>query len=61
MDSILKSLVGQKVTVFTGSGAQDYRDTGMLDTYDDQFLRLRDDKAKYLYIAIGHIRIIKPA
>lgn len=57
---LLNSLVGQKVMIFTGGGAQDFKDTGMLDAFDDHWVRLRDDKAKHLYFSITQIRLIKP-
>ena len=58
---LLSSLVGQKITVYTSGGAQDMHDTGMLDSFDEQWVRLRDDKGKYLYLGVARIRLIKPA
>lgn len=58
---LLVSLVGQQVSVHTSGGAQDFKDTGMLDSFDDQWVRLRDDKGKYLYLCVSRIRLIKPA
>lgn len=58
---LLQSLVGQKVIVYTSGGAQDVHDTGMLDSYDEQWVRLRDDKGKFLYLGVARIRLIKPA
>lgn len=58
---LLQSLVGQKVTVYTSGGAQDSNDTGMLDNFDDNFVRLRTDKGTYLYFGMARIRLIKPA
>lgn len=59
--ALLNSLVGQQVSVHTSGGAQDFKDTGMLDSFDDQWVRLRDDKGKYLYLCVSRIRLIKPA
>lgn len=55
---ILHALVGQKVTVYSGEQCSD---TGMLDSYDASFVRLRTDKGTYLYFSIARIRLIKPA
>ncbi|HEY3411544.1 MAG TPA: hypothetical protein VGM51_00660 [Armatimonadota bacterium] len=58
---LLQSLVGQRVTIYTSGGAQDSSDTGMLDSYDADFVRLRTDKGTYFYFGIARIRLIKPA
>ncbi|HEY3268339.1 MAG TPA: hypothetical protein VGM37_15580 [Armatimonadota bacterium] len=61
MDSLLRTLVGQTVTVYTISSQSSFSDTGMLDSYDEQFIRLRDKKGQTLYFPIANIRLIKPA
>lgn len=58
---LLNSLVGQKVTVYSSGGAADFSDTGMLDNFDNDFVRLRTDKGTYMYFNIARIRLIKSA
>lgn len=56
--SLMKSLVGRKVSIFTVAGQSGYKDEGMVRSVDDQVIVLEKGQ-DVLYFVIQNIRLIK--
>jgi ferredoxin-fold anticodon binding domain-containing protein len=58
MNSVLQELVGKKVSVHSAHAA--VADIGVLESFDQQWVRLRKSDTDILYFGIAQIRLIKP-
>ncbi len=60
MNDILSSLIGKQVQVYSDRGGQaEVSDTGMLESYDSNWLCLNRNGDR-LYFSIARVRLIKP-
>lgn len=59
MTSLLQELVGRQVTVYSVAGNGSASDTGVLEAFDDQWIRISRN-GDSLYFPIHHIRLVKP-
>jgi ferredoxin-fold anticodon binding domain-containing protein len=56
--TLMRSLVGRKVSVFTVSGQSGYKDEGIVRSVDDQVIVIEKGQ-DVLYFVIQNIRLIK--
>ena len=59
MSDLLQELVGRAVQVYTVRGESEVSDTGVLDAYDDNWIRLRKENVLLLF-SVSRVRLIKP-
>ncbi|GJQ54176.1 MAG: hypothetical protein IT363_12835 [Methanoregulaceae archaeon] len=56
--TLMRSLVGRKISVFTVSGQSGYKDEGIVRSVDDQVIVIEKGQ-DVLYFVIQNIRLIK--
>ena len=57
---VLQELVGEYVEVRSQAGNADYRDDGILEAYDDRWIKLRKSNSECIYFPIANVRLVKP-
>jgi hypothetical protein len=60
MNSILQEQVGKKVSVYSNQPGAERQDVGILEGYDDHFVKVRKSESEVIYFGIAQIRLIKP-
>ena len=58
VENILEELLGQRVEVWTVETG--IKDAGILEAYDDQWIKVRQSHGTMLYFCIVNVRLIKP-
>ena len=60
MNEALESLIGHRVQVWSvGGSGQGFTDTGILDGFDDPWLRLRTNDGEVLCFPVHNVRLVK--
>ena len=59
MKDILEELLGEYIEVISRGGNTAYRDSGVLEDYDEQWIKIRKE-LETLYFPIANVRVLKP-
>ena len=58
MDDVLHDLIGRQVQVYSIRGQAEISDTGVLEAYDAQWIRLNRG-GEMLYFSVSRVRLVK--
>jgi hypothetical protein len=58
---VLEELLGKNVEVWTLKGDTHYAVIGILEAFDDQWIKLRQGHGSSLYLSVANTRLIKPS
>ena len=59
-NDVLNELMGKSVEVRSLRGQGECVDSGVLEAYDEQWIKLRKDGGEVLYFSIANVRLLKP-
>lgn len=59
MDDVLHSLIGSLVQIYSVRGETEVSDTGTLEAYDTNWIRVNRNGER-LYFSVSRVRLIKP-
>ena len=60
MKDILEELLGEYIELHSSTGNGSYRDAGVLEDYDERWIKLRKDSEDAYYFPIANVRLLKP-
>lgn len=60
MKGILEELPRQHVEVRSQANNHDYRDDGVLEEYDERWIKIRKSSGETIYFPIANVRLLKP-
>lgn len=60
IQKLLSELMSREVEIQTLAGTGNYTDKGVVESYDEDFIRLRKGNGEILYIGVRYVRLIKP-
>ncbi len=58
--NVLSELLGQEVEVRSLRGQSECVDSGVLEAYDERWLKVRQSPEQVLYFPIANVRLLKP-
>lgn len=59
-DNVLSELLGRDVEVRSLRGQSECVDSGVLEAFDERWIKLRTDSDELLYFPIANVRLLKP-
>ena len=60
MNNVLQEQMGKKVSVYSNQPGSERQDVGILEAYDDTWLKVRKSETEIIYFCVHQIRQIKP-
>lgn len=60
-DDVLSEMLGREVEVRSLRGQSECVDLGVLEAYDERWIKVRNDSGEALYFPVANVRLLKPA
>lgn len=60
MNNVLKDQLGKKISVYSNSPGMERQDVGILEDYNETWIKVRKSESEIIYFSVHQIRMIKP-
>jgi len=60
LNNVLKDQLGKKISVYSNSPGMERQDVGILEDYNETWIKVRKSESEIIYFSVHQIRMIKP-
>ena|GEM_PF-1043195 len=60
MNNVLKDQLGKKISVYSNSPGMERQDVGILEDYNETWIKVRKSESEIIYFSVHQVRMIKP-
>jgi len=60
LNNVLKDQLGKKISVYSNSPGMERQDVGILEDYNETWIKVRKSESEIIYFSVHQVRMIKP-